>query len=64
MGSAWQGLLGTDYGLFSLIGSIFMLGMGVFFIWFFSRKIQQSADEHAREMRKTGGEPPAKNGQA
>ncbi len=64
MGSAWQGLLGTDYGLFSLIGSIFMLGIGVFFIWFFSRKIQQSADEHARELRETSGKPPASGGKA
>ena len=64
MGSAWNGLLGTDYGLFSLIGSIFMLGIGVFFIWFFNRKIQQSSDEHARELRKTGGKPPASNGHA
>jgi hypothetical protein len=62
MGSAWQGLLGTDYGLFSLIGSIFMLGIGVFFIWFFSRKIQQSTDEHARELREGGNKPPVNNG--
>jgi preprotein translocase subunit SecY len=64
MGSAWNGLLGTDYGLFSLIGSIVMLGIGVFFIWFFNRKIQQSSDEHARELRKAGSKPPASNGHA
>ena len=61
MGSVWHGLFGTDYGLFSLIGSIFMLGMGVFFIWFFSRKIQQSADEHARELREGGNKPSTNN---
>lgn len=64
MGSAWQGLFGTDYGLFSLIGILFMLGMGVFFIWFFTRKIQQSSDEHARELRAGGGKPPSPNGHA
>ncbi|MGA8008140.1 MAG: DUF3149 domain-containing protein [Thiomonas sp.] len=64
MGSAWQGLFGTDYGLFSLIGILFMLGMGVFFVWFFTRKIQQSTDEHARELRAGNSQSPASNGQA
>ena len=54
MGSAWQALFGTDYGLFSLAVIVFLLGMGVFFIWFFIRKIQQSTDEHARELRAAG----------
>jgi hypothetical protein len=34
----------------------------VFFIWFFSRKIQQSADEHARELREGANKPPVNNG--
>ena len=32
-------LLFTDYGLMSLIGMIFMLGMGVFFVRLFLNKI-------------------------
>ncbi len=32
-------LLLTDYGLMSLIGILFMLGMGVFFIRLFLNKI-------------------------
>lgn len=51
MGSALQALFGTDYGLLSLAVIVFLLGMGVFFVWFFIRKIQQSTDEHARELR-------------
>ena len=54
MGSALQALFGTDYGLLSLVVIVFMLGMGVFFVWFFIRKIQQSTDEHARELREGG----------
>ncbi|MGC9163527.1 MAG: DUF3149 domain-containing protein [Thiomonas sp.] len=64
MGSVWQGLFGTDYGLLSLIVILFLIGMGVFFVWFFTRKIQQSADEHARELRAGGARPPAGNGHA
>lgn len=52
MGSAFDALLGTDYGLLSLGVIVFLLGMGIFFIWFFIRKIQQSTDEHARELRR------------
>jgi hypothetical protein len=32
-------LLFTDYGLMSLIGMLFMLGMGVFFVRLFLNKI-------------------------
>lgn len=64
MGSVWQGLFGTDYGLLSLLVILFLIGMGVFFVWFFTRKIQQSADEHARQMRAGGARPPAGNGSA
>ncbi|MEO8600456.1 MAG: DUF3149 domain-containing protein [bacterium] len=34
-------LLSTDYGLMSIIGIIFMLGMGVFFILYFKRKMAE-----------------------
>ncbi|WP_298290411.1 DUF3149 domain-containing protein [Thiomonas sp.] len=63
-GSVWAGLFGTDYGLLSLGVIVFLIGMGVFFIWFFIRKIQQSTDEHARELRLGAGKPPVNNGHA
>ncbi len=34
-------LFSTDYGLMSISGIIFMLGMGVFFIRFFARKMDE-----------------------
>ncbi len=34
-------LFSTDYGLMSISGIIFMLGMGVFFIRFFTRKMNE-----------------------
>jgi hypothetical protein len=36
-------LFSTDYGLMSISGIIFMLGMGVFFYRFFKRKIAEDA---------------------
>lgn len=36
-------LFGTDYGLMSITGIIFMLGMGVFFWRFFKRKMDEDA---------------------
>jgi len=36
-------LFGTDYGLMSITGIVFMLGMGVFFIRFFKRKMREDA---------------------
>ncbi len=36
-------LFSTDYGLMSIAGIIFMLGMGVFFIRLFKRKIAEDA---------------------
>ena len=35
-------LFSTDYGLMSISGIIFMLGMGVFFVRFFTRKMNES----------------------
>lgn len=36
-------LFSTDYGLMSISGIVFMLGMGVFFLRFFSRKMNEDA---------------------
>ena len=36
-------LFSTDYGLMSISGIIFMLGMGVFFVRFFTRKMNEDA---------------------
>lgn len=37
-------LFSTDYGLMSISGIVFMLGMGVFFYRFFTRKMNESAN--------------------
>ncbi|WP_081858082.1 DUF3149 domain-containing protein [Thiomonas sp. FB-Cd] len=47
MQSVWSSLMGTDSGLMSLAVIIFMLGMGVFFVVFFIRKIR--ADDAAHD---------------
>ena len=39
----WQDLFGTDYGLMSIAGIIFMIGMAIWFVRFFLRKIAQSS---------------------
>ena len=36
-------LFSTDYGLMSITGIIFMLGMGVFFMRFFKRRMDEDA---------------------
>lgn len=36
-------LFSTDYGLMSIGGIAFMLGMGVFFVLFFKRKINEES---------------------
>lgn len=36
-------LFTTDYGLMSITGIAFMLGMGVFFLRFFKRKMNEDA---------------------
>jgi hypothetical protein len=36
-------LFSTDYGLMSISGIIFMLGMGVFFVRFFIRKMNEDS---------------------
>lgn len=39
----WQDLFTTDYGLMSITGIVFMIGMGIWFVRFFKRKIDESA---------------------
>jgi hypothetical protein len=41
-------LFSTDYGLMSISGIVFMLGMGVFFLRFFKRKIAEDAAKAQR----------------
>lgn len=36
-------LFSTDYGLFSIAGILFMIGMAIWFYRFFMRKINESA---------------------
>jgi hypothetical protein len=44
-------LFGTDYGLMSISGIIFMLGMGVFFWRFFKRKMAEDEAAAAKSGR-------------
>ncbi len=44
MQSPWTNLLTTDYGWMTVAVFVFMLGMGVFFVLFFRRRIR---DEEA-----------------
>jgi hypothetical protein len=41
-------LFSTDYGLMSISGIIFMLGMGVFFYRFFTKKMNEDAGAAGR----------------
>jgi len=41
-------LFSTDYGIMSISGIIFMLGMGVFFVKFFTNKMNESAGQNAK----------------
>ena len=50
MQSVWSSLMGTDSGLMSLAVIIFMLGMGVFFVVFFIRKIRADDAAHAADI--------------
>ncbi len=40
---ALHDLFSTDYGLMSVAGIVFMLGMGVFFVRYFNRKMDEDA---------------------
>ena len=41
-------LFTTDYGIMSISGIAFMLGMAVFFLWFFKHKMAE-AEAQARQ---------------
>jgi hypothetical protein len=45
---ALKDLFTTDVGLMSVAGIAFMLGMGVFFVRYFLRHIQEDSDRAAR----------------
>ncbi len=38
---ALQDLFSTDYGLMSIAGIVFMIGMGVFFVRFFMKHMRE-----------------------
>lgn len=38
-------LISTDYGLMSLVGIVFMIGMAIWFKMFFTRKMNEAAKE-------------------
>jgi hypothetical protein len=46
-------LFSTDYGLMSISGIVFMLGMGVFFLRFFARKMEEDG-KAANAAKATG----------
>ena len=39
-------LFSTDYGLFSIAGILFMIGMAIWFYRFFTRKMNESAGQN------------------
>ncbi|MBK9704094.1 MAG: DUF3149 domain-containing protein [Betaproteobacteria bacterium] len=55
---AWQELFGTDVGLLSLAVIVFMLGMGVFFVRLFVRKMNSEVPA-APDARRTPTPPRA-----
>lgn len=40
-------LFTTDYGIMSISGIAFMLGMAVFFIWYFNHKMNEAASQNS-----------------
>lgn len=56
---AWKLLLTSDIGLFSLIGIIFMICMGVWFVRYFSRKMRED-EQKARAMTSANAAHPRK----
>jgi heme/copper-type cytochrome/quinol oxidase subunit 2 len=52
MQSVWSSLMTTDSGWMTLGVFLFMLGMGVFFVVFFMRKIR---DDEARQRHDAAG---------
>ena len=51
---ALKDLFTSDVGLMSLAGLVFMLGMGVFYIFYFLRHIREDADKAASMQRLDG----------
>ena len=49
---ALKDLFTTDVGLMSVAGIAFMLGMGVFFVRYFLRHMQEDADKAAAATRR------------
>ena len=45
-------LFSTDYGLMSIIGIFFMIGMGVFFVRYFLRKMAEDERAAAQNIGK------------
>ena len=45
-------LFSTDYGIMTVVGISFMLGMGVFFLWLFTSNMKRDA-ERAGESTST-----------
>jgi hypothetical protein len=41
-------LFTTDYGIMSISGIGFMLGMAVFFIWYFNHKMNEAAGDSSK----------------
>ncbi|HNU10731.1 MAG TPA: DUF3149 domain-containing protein [Rubrivivax sp.] len=44
-----QDLFGTGPGLMSLIGIAFMIGMGIWYVRFFLRKIDESSKQQEKQ---------------
>ena len=44
-------LFRTYIGLLSLFTILFIVGMSVFFVWFFRKKIAHDVAQHERELR-------------
>ena len=49
---ALKDLFTSDVGLMSVIGIAFMLGMGVFFVRYFLRHMQEDGEKAAAEARR------------
>lgn len=41
-------LFTTDYGIMSISGIIFMIGMAGYFAWYFNHKMNESQDKNAK----------------
>ena len=48
---AWETLLTSEIGLLSLFVIVFIVGMAVWFAYFFSRKIQETEETRPEKER-------------